>query len=126
MDRKEKRVCRGPWVTGSSPTGHHPTAQLLQSVTTRCLTRTHIHRDTYTHHTLLTASVVRIAAESCEAKTLIKTTDHFLQERERRRGRGCNLKQNYRQPPALWPATDYVCKCVYECVCVSSPVAVVD
>lgn len=41
----------------------------------------------------LAVSVVRIAAESCEAAALIKTTDHFLQDRERKEG--CNVKQNY-------------------------------
>lgn len=86
---------RGPWVTGLSPAGHLPTAKLLPSVATRCHTHTHTHaenhplkqRTTHTLRTHLAVSVVRIAAESCEAKTLIKTTDHFLQERERRRGR---------------------------------------
>ena len=82
-------------MTGLPPAGHLPTAKLLPSVATRCHTHTHTHTqrntlsstETHTQHTHLAASVVRIAAESCEAKTLIKTTDHFLQERERRRGR---------------------------------------
>lgn len=50
--------------------------------------RTNTHAEKHTDYTHLAASVVRIAAESCEAKTLIKTTDHFLLERERRGRRG--------------------------------------
>lgn len=50
--------------------------------------RTDTHAERHADYTHLAASVVRIAAESCEAETLIKTTDHFLRERERRRKEG--------------------------------------
>lgn len=72
-----ERVCWrvGPWVAGFPPAGRLPTTKLSPSVATRCHKRTRrgAHAEAHTH---LAASVVGIAAETCEAEALIKTTDH--------------------------------------------------